>query len=65
MKNSTIVLFVIWMVLAVLDIVALFCPVHLAFGIAFAFLNVTVMIGSVPIFIQEFKDRKKNKPEDK
>lgn len=61
MKNSSLVLFAIWIVLALLDLVALFANVPLAFGIAFACLNVSVIIGSVPMFIQEFKDRKYSK----
>ena len=61
MKNSTIVLFFIWIALAVLDIIALFTNVPLAFGIAFAIMNGTIMLGSIPLFIQEFKDRKYQK----
>ena len=61
MKNSTIVLFVIWIALAVLDIIALFTNVPLAFSIAFAIMNGTIMLGSIPLFIQEFKDRKYQK----
>ena len=61
MKNSTIVLFIIWIALAILDIVALFTNVPLAFGIAFGVMNVTIILGSIPLFIQEFKDRKYQK----
>ena len=61
MKNSTIVLFIIWIALAIVDIVALFTNVPIAFGIAFACLNVTVILGSIPLFIQEFRDRKYQK----
>ena len=61
MKNSTIVLFVIWIALAILDIVALFTNVPLAFGIAFAIMNCTIMIGSIPLFIEEHKVRKLTK----
>ena len=61
MKNSTIVLFFIWIVLAILDIVALFANVPLAFGIAFSILNGTIILGSIPLFVQEFKDRKYRK----
>ena len=61
MKNSTIVLFIIWIALAILDIVALFTNVPLAFSIAFGVMNVTIILGSIPLFIQEFKDRKYQK----
>lgn len=61
MKNSTIVLFIIWIALAILDIVALFTNVPLAFSIAFCVMNVTIILGSIPLFIQEFKDRKYQK----
>ena len=61
MKNSTIVLFVIWIALAVLDIIALFTNVPLAFGIAFGIMNVTIMLGSIPMFVEEFKVRKLTK----
>ena len=58
MKNSTIVIFLIWIALAIVDIVALFMNVPIAFGIAFAVLNVTIILGSIPMFIQEHRDRK-------
>lgn len=61
MKNSTIIVFLIWIALAIVDIVALFVNVPLAFGIAFGILNTTVILGSIPMFIQEFKDRKYTK----
>lgn len=61
MKNSTIVLFVLWIVFAILDIVALFTNVPLAFGIIFGLLNGTIILGSIPLFVQEFKDRKYRK----
>lgn len=61
MKNSTIVLFVMWIALAVLDIVALFANVPIAFGIAFGIMNVTIMLGSIPMFVEEFKVRKLTK----
>ena len=61
MKNSTIVLFVMWIALAVLDIIALFANVPLAFGIAFGIMNVTIMLGSIPMFVEEFKVRKLTK----
>lgn len=47
--------------MAILDIVALFTNVPLAFGIAFAILNGTIILGSIPLFIEEFRMRKKNK----
>lgn len=61
MKNSSLVLFFIWIALAILDIVALFTNVPLAFGIAFAILNGTIILGSIPLFIEEFKVRKEVK----
>lgn len=61
MKNSTIVLFVLWIALAVLDIVALFANVPLVFGILFGVLNGVIVFGSIPLFIEEFKRRKKAK----
>lgn len=61
MNNSTIVLFVLWIVFAILDIVALFTNVPLAFGIIFGLLNGTIILGSIPLFVQEFKDRKYRK----
>ena len=61
MKNSTLILFAVWIVFAILDIVALFVNMPLAFSIIFAILNGTVVLGSIPIFIQEFKDRKYRK----
>ena len=47
--------------MAILDIVALFTNVPLAFGILFAILNGTIILGSIPLFIEEFRMRKKNK----
>ena len=61
MKNSTLILFAVWILFAILDIVALFVNMPLAFSIIFAILNGTVVLGSIPIFIQEFKDRKYRK----
>ena len=61
MKNSSLFLFFIWIVLAILDIVALFTNVPLAFGILFAILNGTIILGSIPLFIEEFRMRKKSK----
>lgn len=61
MKNSALILFAIWILFAILDIVALFVNMPLAFSIIFAILNGTVVLGSIPIFIQEFKDRKYRK----
>ena len=61
MKNSALILFAIWSVFAFLDIVALFTNMPLVFSIIFAILNGTVVLGSIPIFIQEFKDRKYRK----
>lgn len=61
MKNSVIILFALWIALAVLDIVALFTNVPLAFGIAFGILNGTIILGSIPLFIQEYRDRKYQK----
>lgn len=50
-----------WIALAVLDIVALFANVPIAFGIAFGIMNVTIMLGSIPMFVEEFKVRKLTK----
>ncbi len=61
MKNSTIVLFVLWIIFAVLDIVGLFANMPLVFGILFGILNTTVIIGAIPMFVQEFRDRKYQK----
>ena len=61
MKNSTLILFAVWIVFAILDIVALFTNMPLVFSIIFAILNGTVVLGGIPIFIQEFKDRKYKK----
>ena len=61
MKNFTLILFAIWIVFAILDIVALFTNMPLAISIIFAILNGLVITGSVPMFIQEFKDRKYRK----
>lgn len=61
MKNSTLILFAVWIVFAILDIVALFVNMPLAFSIIFAILNGTVVLGGIPIFIQEFKDRFKDR----
>ena len=47
--------------MAILDIVALFTNVPLAFGIAFAILNGTIILGSIPLFIEEFKVSKEVK----
>lgn len=69
MKNSSLILFFLWVVLAILDFVALFCNVPMALGIAFNILNGTIVLGSIPMFIQEFRDRRnrklaeKNRPE--
>lgn len=65
MKNSSLILFIIWIALAILDIVALFTNVPLAFGIAFAILNGTIILGSIPMFIEEFRDRKHKKMAEK
>lgn len=61
MKNSTLILFVVWIALAILDIVALFANVPLAFGIAFGILNISIILGSIPLFVQEYKDRRYTK----
>ncbi len=54
-------MFALWIVFAILDIVALFVNIPLAFGIIFGVLNGAVILGSIPLFIQEFKDRKYQK----
>ena len=61
MKKMTIVLLVIWAVLAIVDIFALFMNVPMLFGIAFGVLNVSIILGMIPLFVQEFKDRKYKK----
>ena len=61
MKNSTIVLFIAWIVFAILDIVALFTNIPLAFGVLFGLLNGMIIIGSIPLFVNEFKNRKYEK----
>lgn len=58
MKNWTMILFLVWIVLSIVDGIALFANVPLFFSIAFAVLNLTVIIGAIPMFIQEFRDRK-------
>ena len=52
---------IIWAVLAILDIVALFTNVPLAFGIAFGVLNFGIILGLIPLFVSEFRDRKYQK----
>lgn len=61
MKKSAIVLLIIWAVLAIVDIFALFMNVPLFFGIAFGVLNVSIILGMIPLFVQEWKDRKYTK----
>lgn len=61
MKNSTIVLFGIWIALAILDIVDLFVNVPLVFGVIFAILNSVIIIGNIPMVVEVFKTRKLEK----
>lgn len=46
---------------AIVDIFALFMNVPLFFGIAFGVLNVSIILGMIPLFVQEWKDRKYTK----
>ena len=52
---------IIWAALAIVDILALFMDVPLAFGIAFGVLNFGIILGLIPLFVTEFKDRKYKK----
>lgn len=61
MNKATFILFLVWIALSILDMVALFANVPLFFSITFAILNFTVIVGSVPVFVQWFKDRKYEK----
>ena len=61
MKKSTIILLIIWAVLAIVDIFALFMNVPMLFGIAFGVLNVSIILGMIPLFVQEWRDRKYTK----
>ena len=49
---------IVWILLAILDMVALFVNIPVAFGIAFGAINFTVILGCIPMFINEFRDRK-------
>lgn len=63
MKNSVVILLVIWMVLAVVDTVAMICfpPATLFFkicGWCFAALNASVFVSFTSMLAVEFKDRR-------
>ena len=62
MKNSLIVLLIIWVALAILDIVALFANLPLFLGIVFGVMNcIIIMFGIIPMVVDEFKIRKMTK----
>lgn len=63
MKNSSIILFLGWIALAILDFVAVFCPVPLFWQFLFSGLNALIILGSIPVFIEEFKIRRARKKE--
>lgn len=61
MKNSTIIIFLFWIALAIIDIVGLFTDIYLAFRIMFGFVNFTVILGGGLMIWDEFRTRRKIK----
>lgn len=61
MKNSVLILIVVWMLLAVVNFVSLISPACLFFTIcnwAFCALNASVFVSFVSMLVMEFKERR-------
>ena len=55
MDKLTIALIIIWMILAVVNIVGIFVPLHAIFGIMFGILNLGIIISLIPLLHEAIK----------